>query len=93
MGRKLTIFALSLWFVVFSACPHFLAFDDLDLFSALYPCFKNVDPDDSGLSFEEKGSALSPFPYFFNLCFLNERGLALLFQTPSFNSRSSILRC
>jgi len=90
------VLLLSLGLIIFSTCQLLSALEDLD-FSSAYPCFENVDQQDSVVPREEKRekglelayrikeipeSSLSP-----------EKSAVFLPQPSSIHLKSPVLRC
>jgi hypothetical protein len=90
----LLIIGISSWFLVFPAYLHFSILDESDL-SSSYPCFKNMDQDDSIVTAEkEKASGLNLIVETFVGSGFFVEGVSIFFpQISNQHLESLVLRC
>jgi hypothetical protein len=90
------ILLLSLGLILFSTCQVLSALEDLD-FSPSYPCFENVDQQDSIVPREEKRDKNLELAYRIKeireSSFSHERRSAILPQAFPIHIKSPVLRC
>ncbi len=89
------IILFSFWFLVFPAYLYFSTLCDLDI-ASLYPCFGNIDQEDSIPTPEKKENILE-LTFFISHILIVYLSLGrvpnLSYQLPTFNPKSLILRC
>ena len=89
------IILFSFQFLIFPAYLYFSTLCDLDI-ASLYPCFGNIDQEDS-IPTPEKKEKILELAFFISHIPIVYLSLAkvpnLSYQLPTFNSKSLILRC
>jgi hypothetical protein len=92
--QVLLTIGISFWFLVFPAYLHFSILDESDLTSC-YPCFKNMDQDDSIVTAEkEKASGLNLIAETFVASGFSVEGISIFFpQISDQHLESLVLRC
>ena len=95
-SRCFLILLFSFWFMIFPVYLYFSTIDNLDI-SSLYPCFKNIDEEDSIPSSERTKKIFElTFHIKHILIIIAHPSLARvpnLLRQPALNSKSLILRC
>jgi hypothetical protein len=88
------IIGISFWFLVFPAYLHFSILDESDLTSS-YPCFKNMDQDDSIVTVDkEKVSGFNLTAEAFVRSGSFVEGVSIIFpQISNQHLKSLVLRC